>query len=116
MSNDVVTMYTFSVYYTIMPREPYFQWMFGVKEPGFYGAVEVETGKSLLFMPELPKEYGIWMGRLLTRNDFKQMYAVDEVHFVTNLKLEMVVIILPGATGIEGPFSFRRLLVNKYLQ
>jgi Xaa-Pro dipeptidase len=56
--------------------------MFGVKEPDFYGAVEVSTAKAMLFMPRLPEDFAIWMGRLLSPDEFKKMYSVDEVHYV----------------------------------
>ncbi|GFO47471.1 Xaa-pro dipeptidase [Plakobranchus ocellatus] len=62
-------------------QESYFHWTFGVEEPDFYGAIDVDSGKSILFPPKLPSSYAVWMGRLLTEDDFKHLYAVDEVHF-----------------------------------
>lgn len=53
-----------------------------MREPGFYGAVNVFTGKSTLFAPRLPAEYATWMGTLWTPDDFKERYQVDEVRFV----------------------------------
>jgi Xaa-Pro dipeptidase len=35
-------------------QESYFHWSFGVIEPNFYGAIEVDTGKAILFAPLLP--------------------------------------------------------------
>ncbi|KAJ8881413.1 hypothetical protein PR048_017894 [Dryococelus australis] len=63
-------------------KEPFFQWSFGVKEPDFYGAIAVLTGKALLFAPKLPESYAVWMGKLHSLADFKDMYSVDEVHYV----------------------------------
>ncbi|XP_053401005.1 xaa-Pro dipeptidase-like isoform X2 [Mercenaria mercenaria] len=63
-------------------QESFFHWMFGVEEPDFYGAVEVDTGKTMLFAPKLPAEYAVWMGKLLTEDDFKVRYEVDEVYFI----------------------------------
>ena len=50
----------FSILYL---QESYFHWMFGVEEPDFYGALEVDTGKAILFPPKLPDTYAVWMGR-----------------------------------------------------
>jgi Xaa-Pro dipeptidase len=61
-----------------------------VKEPGFYGVVEVSTGKALLFMPRLNEDFAIWMGRLLSRDEVKKMYSVDEVHYVDDVSKTFV--------------------------
>jgi Xaa-Pro dipeptidase len=37
--------------------------MFGVEEPDFYGVLEVDTGKAILFPPKLPDAYSVWMGK-----------------------------------------------------
>ncbi len=44
-------------------KESYFHWCFGVTEPDCFGAVDVDTGNSILFVPKLPVEYEIWMGK-----------------------------------------------------
>ena len=44
-------------------QESYFHWLFGVREPDFYGALDVKTGRAMLFIPHLPIEYAIWMGK-----------------------------------------------------
>lgn len=56
-----------------------------MKEPNFYGVVEVATARALLFMPRLPEEFAIWMGRLYSTDDVKKMYSVDEVHYVDDV-------------------------------
>ncbi|XP_024889937.1 uncharacterized protein LOC112466210 [Temnothorax curvispinosus] len=66
-------------------QESYFQWAFGVEEPGCYGAIELAKGTSLLFVPRLSPEYAIWQGKLHTLDDFKERYAVDEVYYTDEI-------------------------------
>jgi Xaa-Pro dipeptidase len=65
----------------LFKQESFFKWAFGVKEPGFLGAIEVATGKSWLFMPRLPAEWAVWMGRIHPPEHFKALYEVDEVRY-----------------------------------
>lgn len=53
-----------------------------MREPGFYGAVNVATGIATLFAPRFSAEYATWMGPLWTCEDFKKRYGVDEVRNV----------------------------------
>uniref|UniRef100_UPI00398F01FD xaa-Pro dipeptidase n=1 Tax=Pristiophorus japonicus TaxID=55135 RepID=UPI00398F01FD len=66
-------------------QESYFHWTFGVIESDCYGAVDVATGKSLLFVPKLPDSYAVWMGKIHSRDDFKKKYSVDEVHYTCDV-------------------------------
>lgn len=62
-------------------QESFFHWCFGVTEPDFYGAIEVDSGRSILFPPVLPPEYAVWMGTIQPADYFKNKYQVDEVYF-----------------------------------
>ncbi|RUS69476.1 hypothetical protein EGW08_022760, partial [Elysia chlorotica] len=92
-------------------QESYFHWAFGVEEPDFFGAIDVDTGRSILFPPNLPSSYAIWMGRLLTEDDFKYLYGVDEVHFsdkiadVLKAKNPSVLLTLHGLNTDSGNYS-----------
>jgi Xaa-Pro dipeptidase len=66
-------------------QESFFQYLFGVKEPGFYGAVEVGSGRATLFVPRLPESYAVWYGRIDPPEHFQEHYAVDEVRFADEL-------------------------------
>ena len=37
----------------VFRQESYFNWAFGVKEPEFLGAIDIDTGKTTLLMPRL---------------------------------------------------------------
>jgi len=68
-------------------QESFFQWTFGVNEPDFYGAIEVDTGASILFIPCLPASYAVWLGAIQPPSAFKDKYGVDEVKFVGELDI-----------------------------
>ena len=46
---------------------------------------DVQTGRSILFTPRLPQEYTIFMGHILTPDEIKEAYQVDEVRYVDEL-------------------------------
>lgn len=56
-----------------------------MEEPECYGALDLDNGVSVLFVPRLPSEYAIWMGKLYTLDDFKERYGVDEVHYTDEI-------------------------------
>ena len=56
----------------IFQQEGYFHWAFGVLEPEWYGAIDVETGKTTLFMPRLPSKYAVWFGHIETLEEAKE--------------------------------------------
>lgn len=46
------------------------------------GCIGVGDGRSILFVPRLPDEYAVWMGKIPTLDDYKQRYDVDSVFYV----------------------------------
>uniref|UniRef100_A0A8C4RZ68 Xaa-Pro dipeptidase n=1 Tax=Erpetoichthys calabaricus TaxID=27687 RepID=A0A8C4RZ68_ERPCA len=64
----------------IFRQESFFHWTFGVTEAGCYGTIDVDTGKSIVFIPKLPESYATWMGKT-----FQAKYALDEVHYTCNV-------------------------------
>uniref|UniRef100_A0A0N5AQE6 Xaa-Pro dipeptidase n=1 Tax=Syphacia muris TaxID=451379 RepID=A0A0N5AQE6_9BILA len=65
----------------VFRQESYFFWAFGVHEEDFYGAIDIDSGKSILFPPRLPPVYAIICGKINPESYFKEKYGVDEVHF-----------------------------------
>ncbi|WVZ25739.1 hypothetical protein V8G54_004283 [Vigna mungo] len=65
-------------------QESFFAYLFGVTEPGFYGAIvrsDIATGDSLLFAPRLPSEYAVWLGKIKQLSYFKEHYMVSTTSF-----------------------------------
>ena len=69
----------------VFRQESYFHWTFGVTEADCFGALDVATGKSTVFVPKLPASYGVWMGTIHPPEHFKAKYGVDEVAFVEDI-------------------------------
>jgi len=66
-------------------QESYFQYLFGVKEPDCYGALDIDSKKAYLFVPKLPPIYAVWMGKIKTCDEFKEIYQVDEVRYTDEI-------------------------------
>ncbi|KAK7866927.1 hypothetical protein R5R35_001664 [Gryllus longicercus] len=81
---DGVSVYDSDIEYNFR-QEAYFQWAFGVQEPGFYGAIHVDSGASALFMPRFPAEYAVWMGKLRDPDDVRKRYDVNRVFYADEI-------------------------------
>lgn len=68
-------------------QESYFMWLFGVMEADFYGAIDVDSCESILFMPRLPESYAVWMGELKTPQYMQDRYGVARVHYLDEMPL-----------------------------
>ncbi|KAL2534287.1 Metallopeptidase M24 family protein [Abeliophyllum distichum] len=66
-------------------QESYFAYLFGVREPGFYGALDIATGDSILFAPRLPDEYAVWLGEIKPLSYFKERYMVSTVYYTDEI-------------------------------
>lgn len=70
----------------VFRQDSWFNYLFGVKEPGMYGAISLSTKQCVLFIPNFPKEYLVIMGKIHPPSDFKASYAVDEVFYTEDLE------------------------------
>lgn len=48
----------------VFRQESYFNWAFGVAEPEWLGAIDIATGKNVMFMPRLDPDDSAWIGRI----------------------------------------------------
>lgn len=62
-------------------------WTFGVIEPGYYGALVVDTGAVHLFAPHYPEEYAVWMGPIHSLQSIGEKYGIDKVHYVEEVRI-----------------------------
>jgi len=95
----------------LFQQESFFQYLFGVKEPGFFGAIAAESGRALLFIPRLPEAYAVWMGKIHPPEHFRGAYQVDEVHYVDELASVLAaldpekILVLKGTNSDSGQSS-----------
>lgn len=66
-------------------QESYFAYLFGVREPSFYGAIDIATGKSILFAPRLSADYAVWLGEIKPLSYFKERYMVSKVSYTDEI-------------------------------
>ncbi|XXG48222.1 hypothetical protein AAC387_Pa02g2732 [Persea americana] len=83
-------------------QESFFAYLFGVMEPGFYGAIDVASGKSILFAPRLSADYAVWLGEIKPLSYFKERYMVDLVCYTD----EIVSVLLHQHRGGGKPILF----------
>lgn len=69
----------------VFRQESFFQWCFGVCEPDCFGVINVETKKSILFIPKLDDAYRVWMGEIHSLLYFKDKYSVDDVQYTCDI-------------------------------
>lgn len=92
----------------VFRQESYFHWTFGVLEADCFGAVEVDTACAILFVPRLPPEYAIWMGKIHSQEHFQKKYEVGEVFFTDEIaevlqkKSPSVLLTLRGLNSDSG--------------
>lgn len=82
----VLKIFYIKRHYDENSQDSWFNYLFGVKEPGFLGAIRVRDGYTVLFMPKLDPSYRIWCGEIFPPQYFKEMYAVDEVLFTEDIQ------------------------------
>ena len=62
-----------------------FWYFFGVKEADCQALIHHATGKTVLFIPEIPEDYKLWM-IVKSAEEFKAEYKVDEVLYTNQVR------------------------------
>lgn len=67
-------------------QESNFQYVFGVDDADFMGAIDIQSGRSMIFIPRLPAEYAVWMGELFPPEHYAKKYQVDSAHYIDEME------------------------------
>ncbi|KAK2173550.1 hypothetical protein NP493_868g03000 [Ridgeia piscesae] len=108
---DSFPRYCSDVDVCIFRQESYFHWTFGVLEPGCFGTLEVNTNRAILFVPRLPAEYAVWMGKIQPPSYFRDRYGFDEAYYVDEMATVLksrnppVLLTLHGKNTDSGSYS-----------
>lgn len=70
----------------LIRQHSFFAYLFGVKEADCYAAIDIDSHKSVLFIPRLPAEYAIWFGQIFPPEHFQKMYGVDECMYTDEME------------------------------
>ena len=66
-------------------QEMFFRYVFGLNEPDCFGAIDLERGESLLFVPEVSDDSQRWNGERRPLSFYSERYAVQSTHLTTEL-------------------------------
>ena len=70
----------------VFRQDSWFNYLFGVKEPNFYGALSLRAQTATLFIPRLQEEYEVWCGKIQPPGYFQELYGVDAVLYTDELE------------------------------
>lgn len=101
----------------VFRQEAYFYWAFGAIEPDWYGCIDLDSGRSSLFIPRLPQEYATWMGKIHDSEYFASKFGVNEVFYTDEISQQLEasgvkkLLLLKGLNSDSGlecePASFK---------
>jgi Xaa-Pro dipeptidase len=66
-------------------QESNFMYLIGLEEVDCYAVLEVATGRAILFVPEYPQDYKMWM-KVFTMQEIQDLVGVDEVMYIDKLE------------------------------
>jgi len=69
----------------VFKQESTFQYLFGVRDPGCMGMIDVQAEKAILFMPRPNPAYQAILGKIQPPSYYVAKYGVDEVKYVEEI-------------------------------
>ncbi|KAF7255344.1 hypothetical protein EG68_07419 [Paragonimus skrjabini miyazakii] len=96
---------------TVFRQESFFHWAFGGLEPDWYGAIEVATGRSILFTCRIPDDVAAYDGMPDKPSEMAIKYAVDEGYYVDEMSTcfekwgAALLLLLKGKNTDSGRFT-----------
>ena len=66
-------------------QEAFFRYVFGLNEPDCYGAIDLDKGESLLFVPEVSDDSQRWSGERRPLSFYNERYDVQATHVTSEL-------------------------------
>ena len=66
-------------------QESNFWYLTGVDEPDYHLILDLKTESYYLFAPKRDEHYGVWHGRIKSKDDINTLYEPDELHYDNEL-------------------------------
>lgn len=66
-------------------QESNFWYLTGVDEPDYHMILDLKTETYYLFAPKRDEHYGVWHGRIKSKEDIQTLYEPDELHYDNEL-------------------------------
>eukprot|EP01102_Stenamoeba_stenopodia_P003164 TRINITY_DN130_c0_g1_i1.p1 TRINITY_DN130_c0_g1~~TRINITY_DN130_c0_g1_i1.p1 ORF type:complete len:485 (+),score=102.13 TRINITY_DN130_c0_g1_i1:143-1456(+) len=66
-------------------QEPFFRYLFGINEPDCFGALALDSGKSILFVPEVLEAWERWNGPRRPDEFYNKQYGVTETYLTKEI-------------------------------
>eukprot|EP00474_Spongospora_subterranea_P000529 CRZ00987.1 hypothetical protein [Spongospora subterranea] len=83
-------------------QESFFFYLFGVNEPGLYGALDLAQRKSYLFIHKPTLDHEIWCGKAKTLEEFSRIYGIDYVRYTSEIAAVLNELNVTNVHVLEG--------------
>ncbi|THD25814.1 Peptidase D [Fasciola hepatica] len=69
----------------VFRQESFFHWAFGALEPDWYGAIEISTARTILFVPRIPDAVALYDGKPATPSEVAKKYSTEGCFYADEL-------------------------------